>query len=50
MMSYWVYFVGGVTMLASFFQKGGAAQSGWTSYPRSPSLPRSDDVADRDVF
>ena len=33
MMSYWVYFIGGVTMLASFFQKGGAAQSGWTSYP-----------------
>src|SRR5581483_7283 len=24
MMSYWVYFCGGVTMLASFFQKGGA--------------------------
>src|SRR5258706_3181487 len=33
MMSYWVYFLGGVTMLASFFQKGGAAQSGRTSYP-----------------
>jgi len=37
MASYWVYFVGGVTMLTSFFQtwdKGpGAAQSGWTSYP-----------------
>src|SRR5205085_5942841 len=33
LMSDWVYFVGGVTMLASFFQKGGAAQSGWTSYP-----------------
>src|SRR5881227_3575754 len=32
MMSYWVYFVGGVTMLASFFVPGGAAQSGWTSY------------------
>ncbi|MBI1827599.1 MAG: cbb3-type cytochrome c oxidase subunit I [Planctomycetes bacterium] len=32
MMSYWVYFCGGVTMLASFFVKGGAAQSGWTSY------------------
>jgi len=31
MMSYWVYFLGGVTMLASFFMKGGAAQSGWTS-------------------
>ena len=33
MMSYWVYFLGGVTMLASFFVMGGAAQSGWTSYP-----------------
>ena len=33
MMSYWVYFIGGVIMLASFFMTGGAAQSGWTSYP-----------------
>jgi cytochrome c oxidase subunit 1 len=33
MMSYWVYFLGGVVMLASFFLPGGAAQSGWTSYP-----------------
>src|SRR5690606_2459660 len=33
MMSYWVYFVGGVVMLSSFFMTGGAAQSGWTSYP-----------------
>ncbi|HYQ85706.1 MAG TPA: cbb3-type cytochrome c oxidase subunit I [Bacteroidota bacterium] len=33
MASYWVYFVGGVTMLASFFVPGGSAQSGWTSYP-----------------
>src|SRR3954464_4751771 len=33
MMSYWVYFVGGVVMLTSFFLPGGAAQSGWTSYP-----------------
>src|SRR5204863_7622928 len=33
MASYWAYFLGGVTMLASFFQRGGAAQSGWTSYP-----------------
>src|SRR4029434_4635666 len=33
MMSYWVYFLGGVTMLLSFFvPAGGAAQSGWTSY------------------
>src|SRR5437867_2279454 len=33
MASYWAYFLGGVTMLVSFFQRGGAAQSGWTSYP-----------------
>jgi cytochrome c oxidase subunit I len=33
MASYWSYFWGGVVMLASFFVPGGAAQSGWTSYP-----------------
>jgi len=33
MMSYWVYFLGGVTMLVGFVMPGGAAQSGWTSYP-----------------
>ncbi|HUI07718.1 MAG TPA: cbb3-type cytochrome c oxidase subunit I [Verrucomicrobiae bacterium] len=33
MSSYWVYFVGGVVMLCSFFVPGGSAQSGWTSYP-----------------
>ncbi|MCR4337729.1 MAG: cbb3-type cytochrome c oxidase subunit I, partial [Candidatus Omnitrophica bacterium] len=33
MASYWVYFIGGVVMLASFFIPGGAANSGWTSYP-----------------
>lgn len=33
MMSYWVYFIGGVLMLFSFTVPGGAAQSGWTSYP-----------------
>lgn len=31
--SYWVYVVGGLLMLISFFVPGGAAQSGWTSYP-----------------
>ena len=31
--SYWLYFVGGVVMLISFFVPGGAAKSGWTSYP-----------------
>jgi cytochrome c oxidase subunit 1 len=33
MASYWVYFVGGVVMVASFFMPDGPAQSGWTSYP-----------------
>jgi cytochrome c oxidase subunit 1 len=32
MMSYWMYFMGGVTMLSSFFIPGGSAASGWTSY------------------
>src|SRR5438552_8215475 len=30
--SYWSFFLGGVTMLASFFVPGGAAQGGWTAY------------------
>ncbi|HEX8371656.1 MAG TPA: cbb3-type cytochrome c oxidase subunit I [Chthoniobacterales bacterium] len=33
MMSFWLGFIGGVIMLASFFVPGGAAKSGWTSYP-----------------
>ena len=33
MTSYWVYFVGGLIMLISFFIPLGPAQSGWTSYP-----------------
>ncbi|MGE3277515.1 MAG: cbb3-type cytochrome c oxidase subunit I [Vicinamibacterales bacterium] len=31
--SYWIYLAGGITMVASFFVEGGAANSGWTSYP-----------------
>jgi cytochrome c oxidase subunit 1 len=31
--SWWFYAVGGLIMLASFFAPGGAAMSGWTSYP-----------------
>ncbi len=31
--SYWFYLVGGLVMLASFAAPGGAAMSGWTSYP-----------------
>lgn len=33
MASYWFFFVGGVIMLISFWVPGGAAKSGWTSYP-----------------
>ena len=31
--SYWCYLPGGLLMLSSFLMPGGAAQSGWTSYP-----------------
>ena len=50
MASYWFFFLGGVTMLASFFVPGGAAQSGWTSYaPLSDHRGHGpDDVAHRD--
>ncbi|MCB1041982.1 MAG: cbb3-type cytochrome c oxidase subunit I [Acidobacteria bacterium] len=33
MASYWCFFAGGVVMLYSFTAPGGAANSGWTSYP-----------------
>jgi cytochrome c oxidase subunit 1 len=33
LMSYWLYVLGGLSALSSFFMPGGAAQSGWTSYP-----------------
>ncbi|MCH7812908.1 MAG: cbb3-type cytochrome c oxidase subunit I [Planctomycetes bacterium] len=33
MASYWFFLAGGVVMLVSFLCPGGAANSGWTSYP-----------------
>jgi cytochrome c oxidase subunit I len=33
MWSYWLYLAGGLVMLAGFILPGGAAASGWTSYP-----------------
>ncbi|MES2571926.1 MAG: cbb3-type cytochrome c oxidase subunit I [Verrucomicrobiota bacterium] len=33
MASYWTFFISCVIMLASFLVPGGAAKSGWTSYP-----------------
>ena len=38
MVSYWCLFLGGMTMLGSFFVPGGAAQSGWTSYSPVASI------------
>jgi cytochrome c oxidase subunit 1 len=32
-LSYWLYLAGGIVMVAGFFLPGGAASSGWTSYP-----------------
>lgn len=43
MASYWSYFVGGVIMLYGFFAPGGAAQSGWTSYPPLSDLASAGD-------
>src|SRR6476660_8406095 len=45
MASYWVYFLGGLTMLSSFFLPGGAAQSGWTSYPPLSDIAPSGQTA-----
>jgi cytochrome c oxidase subunit 1 len=33
MLSYWVFFLSGVTLLASLFVVGGGAAGGWTVYP-----------------
>src|SRR5688572_7267990 len=32
-LSYWLYLAAGLIMVSSFFIEGGAARSGWTSYP-----------------
>jgi cytochrome c oxidase subunit 1 len=32
-LSYWLFLVGGIVLMLSFFAKGGAAQAGWTAYP-----------------
>ncbi len=38
MASFWVFFVGGIVFLASFFVPGGAASAGWTSYSPLASI------------
>lgn len=41
MLSYWLYFVASVVVLASFFVEGGAASAGWTAYPPLSALPEA---------
>ena len=50
-LSYWLYLAGGIVMVAGFFLPGGAANSGWTSYPPLADLRqrRTDRVALRHV-
>ncbi|MEM9398853.1 MAG: cbb3-type cytochrome c oxidase subunit I [Verrucomicrobiota bacterium] len=43
MASFWVQFVGGFIMVASFFVPGGAAKSGWTSYSPLANIADSGD-------
>ncbi len=43
MMSYWLYFVGGVMMLFSFFLPSGAAETGWTMYSPLASTAQMDE-------
>jgi cytochrome c oxidase subunit 1 len=42
MMSYWIMWPGFILILASFFVDGGAAASGWTSYPTLASSTTPD--------
>ena len=37
-LSYWLYLVGGLVMIAGFALPGGAAAAGWTSYPPLANL------------
>jgi cytochrome c oxidase subunit 1 len=41
MASFWCFFVGAVIIMVSFFVPGGAAKSGWTSYPPLADLADS---------
>ena len=44
-LSYWLYLAGGLIMLAGFFLPGGAANSGWTSYPPLADIASSGQTA-----
>jgi cytochrome c oxidase subunit 1 len=44
-LSYWLYLVGGLVMMAGFFLPGGAASSGWTSYPPLADIAQAGQTA-----
>lgn len=46
MWSFWLFFIGGVIMMASFFLPTGAAQAGWTNYSPLATTLQYVDVAD----
>ena len=45
MLSYWLYLAAGLIMLAGFVLPGGAASSGWTSYPPLATLATTGQTA-----
>ena len=45
-LSYWLYLLGGIVLMLSFFAKGGAAQAGWTSYVPLSTLHEPGDGQD----
>jgi cytochrome c oxidase subunit 1 len=44
-LSYWLYLAGGLVMFSGFFLPGGAANSGWTSYPPLADIARTGQTA-----
>jgi cytochrome c oxidase subunit 1 len=44
-LSYWLYLAAGLIMVAGFFLPGGAANSGWTSYPPLADLATAGQTA-----
>ena len=45
MWSYWLFFVSGLVMLASFAVEGGASASGWTQYAPLSAMPEASGVS-----
>lgn len=43
MLSYWMFFIAGIVMLASFFIQTGPASGGWTMYPPLSALGKAND-------